>query len=794
MRRKNYVASTLALISIRPLQLTAFNAVRRMFQGRRIMRFFKANPAAFLMRLAALAGIFAAATVMASESQEVQNLRAFAKLYGYVKYFHPSDEASRVDWDTFAIYGAKRVKDARDSDELTSVLEELFLPIAPTIQIYDSNEKPKPFVVPEDTAGLTVVAWQHHGMGLGVSSKIYESIRVNRENRIANPDHDLGTVTQGVDATEHRGREIKLMAFVRADVSGAGNRGQVWLRVDRENKQRGFFNNMAVRPTKNDEWQSYEIIGDVADDATQIVFGCFLRGMGQLWVDDFQLSVRNEEGGWEPVRIENPGFEEEANGSPQMWWAESPGYTYELVSDNPHKGQKSLLIENMGQSHSGALFDELPEVGDVVNKELGAGLSCQIPLALYSDHNGTVPEAEEASLDGVLDELDRMEIDKLTADDGSVRLGDIVIAWNVFQHFYPYFDVVGTDWDAVLTRALKEAIADQNEEDFYFTLRKLVARLRDGHGGVYHEMYREQAGFSFLVDWIEGQVVITFLQDDADLQIGDIVVSVDGVPAEQVLLNAEEYISGSPQWKRVKSLRRFGYDKEGTAATLQIMRSGEMLEVEVVRSNKEPLREPTRSTIEEIEDDIFYVNLDKVEMDAIKKEMDDLANAKGVIFDLRGYPKGNHEVISHLLTDPDTSSAWMRVPMIITPDQENVVGFTNHGWHLQPVQPHIKGKVVFITDGRAISYAESFMGLIEHYELAEIVGQPTAGTNGNVNPFELPGGFRITWTGMLVVKHDGSQHHLVGIQPTVPSHRTIQGVIEGRDEYLETALEVIQGD
>ena len=29
-----------------------------------------------------------------AEAQEVENLRAFAKLYGYVRFFHPSDEAA----------------------------------------------------------------------------------------------------------------------------------------------------------------------------------------------------------------------------------------------------------------------------------------------------------------------------------------------------------------------------------------------------------------------------------------------------------------------------------------------------------------------------------------------------------------------------------------------------------------------------------------------------------------------------------------------------------------------------
>jgi C-terminal processing protease CtpA/Prc len=84
------------------------------------------------------------------------------------------------------------------------------------------------------------------------------------------------------------------------------------------------------------------------------------------------------------------------------------------------------------------------------------------------------------------------------------------------------------------------------------------------------------------------------------------------------------------------------------------------------------------------------------------------------------------------------------------------------------------------------------MGFIEHYRLGDIAGGPTAGTNGNVNPFDLPGGFRVAWTGMKVVKHDGSQHHLISIRPTVPVERTIKGIMEGRDEFLEKALEIIQ--
>ena len=181
-----------------------------------------------------------------------------------------------------------------------------------------------------------------------------------------------------------------------------------------------------------------------------------------------------------------------------------------------------------------------------------------------------------------------------------------------------------------------------------------------------------------------------------------------------------------------------------------------------------------------------------MEIEAFQERVEELAAAQGVVFDLRGYPNGNHLALTYL-TDQNLNSAFWRIPQIIYPDRDGEAHYLESRWNLPPSRPRFQGKIVFLTNGRAISYAESVMGIVEYYGLGEIVGGPTAGANGNVNPFTLPGGYRFSWTGMRVVKHDGSQHHLVGIRPTIPMSRTIQGVREGRDELLERAIEVIRG-
>ncbi|BFH17338.1 hypothetical protein WJ0W_002242 [Paenibacillus melissococcoides] len=68
-------------------------------------------------------------------NQELRNVQAFAKLYGYVRFFHPSDENTQIDWNRFAIYGVGKVRAAKTTDELTTTLQELFYPIAPTMNL-----------------------------------------------------------------------------------------------------------------------------------------------------------------------------------------------------------------------------------------------------------------------------------------------------------------------------------------------------------------------------------------------------------------------------------------------------------------------------------------------------------------------------------------------------------------------------------------------------------------------------------------------------------------------------------
>src|SRR5690606_3494648 len=120
----------------------------------------------------------------------------------------------------------------------------------------------------------------------------------------------------------------------------------------------------------------------------------------------------------------------------------------------------------------------------VLHVELGGGVSALVPRVLYVDSDGsTLPRPGDRATPLV---PEKPKAWAPSGADRATRLAGVALAWPVFQHFYPYFDVVDADWDAALPRALREAAEDPDGPAYVETLRRMVATLRDGHGGVVH--------------------------------------------------------------------------------------------------------------------------------------------------------------------------------------------------------------------------------------------------------------------------------------------------------------------
>lgn len=725
----------------------------------------------------------------------ITNLSAFARLYGVVRWFHPSDVAASSDWDQLAVDGAHLVADAGDCRALRTRLTDLFLRVAPTMQLAAAGEvfRDEQTSHMASTAGVEMVAWEHEGYGeTTMVTGIYASKRRNRPRAVVVRGASIMALSQSFDAAAYRGRPVRLRGKVRAANHG---KARLWLRVDRDEKTM-FFDNMLRRPVTSGTWTDVELVGRVASDASRIALGVLVFEAGTSWYDSLDLAVQDASGTWQRIDLPDGDFEE---ATPLEYWqpgigrsgppASIDGWVVTLDRVGAASGAASLRVEPATRASSDELFQEAPRTGEAVDVELGCGLRARVPISLYSRAGHTIgDEASQpyrrASTASTASAVGR-GFDVLSA------AADVIIVWNVLQHFWPYWNLVPIDWNAELPVALADALANRDIDDHVVTLQRLSAAAPDGHATTHCSGERKLAPPPFALDEVEGSVVVTASEDKA-LERGDVLLSLDGEAALHALRRAEEEISGSPQWRRVGALKQLGYGAAGSNIQLVIRRGESELAITVPRQEHVVSPKPTHAAVERLDDGVYYVDLSRASMAEIEAAMAELAVAPGVVFDLRGYPNGNHRLLSHLLAVADNAK-WDAAPHIIRPySAASPSAWSWDGWNLSVAEPHIVGRVAFLIGPRAYSYSESIIGLVEHYHLGTLIGGITAGVNGETAQISTPMGCDTTFTGRLVTKLDGSRHYLVGFSPTIAVASTIAGVAAGRDEILEHALEFVR--
>ncbi len=382
-------------------------------------------------------------------------------------------------------------------------------------------------------------------------------------------------------------------------------------------------------------------------------------------------------------------------------------------------------------------------------------------------------------------------------NDRASRLAGVIITWNAIRHGHPYFDVTHANWDAALRPALKKAATDSSPLDYRQTLMWLLARAEDGHGNVLLQAAPYRLGFlPFAVDWIENQLIITTVGADAPsaIQRGARIIAIDGTPIESFLTRHEDSVPGATaEFRRYRARLDVVLGPRDSMLIVSLKSPGSSA-IELVRTGFTSRARVTgpavQSPVRELGDSVVYVDLARITDALLQPLLPRLVAARAIVFDARGYPRvTGAELLSHLSRDTLLSDRFER-PLLREPDARSIE-WTDHPWVIPPSSMQLKGRVAFLIGPGAISAAESLLGVVEHYHLGELVGSPTAGTNGNVNQFWIPGRFQVVFTGMRVQKRSGAVHHGVGIRPTLAVAPTVEGTLSGRDEVLEAAIRAL---
>jgi hypothetical protein len=421
----------------------------------------------------------------------------------------------------------------------------------------------------------------------------------------------------------------------------------------------------------------------------------------------------------------------------------------------------------------------------VATVELGAGWWAFVPLKLAPEQ-AVETAAQREALAGLAAAY------RTSAEEGPDRAASIasgMALWGFARHFYPYWQHLGGDWDAQFRSWASAQPERQTRAELADSLRRLAAGLQDGHATVFDQRLRATTAFlPFAMRRIGGEWVVT-ASTTAQLKPGDVITTIEGRDAREYMDGKVALVSGSPQWREWRAGMDFVRGTKDATLRLGIERAGERIPVEVYWSAPAMASSPRPDAIANLGNGVWYVDLSRFDEKAFDAALPKLREAGAVIFDLRGYPRsGAIDAARHWISRAETYK-WMSVPLVTDPTHapDRYRGF---GWDMEP-RDELKGvRKLLLVDARAISFSESLTGYFASQKAGTIVGEPTAGANGNVLMVQLPNGYGVTMTGMRVVRHDGSIMQARGFQPDVRVVPTIEGLRAGRDEVLERAVEL----
>lgn len=379
----------------------------------------------------------------------------------------------------------------------------------------------------------------------------------------------------------------------------------------------------------------------------------------------------------------------------------------------------------------------------------------------------------------------------------NLRLLALFKYWNTIEYFFPYKYQADKNWDAVLKEMLPKFLGAKNQMDYHLAMLELVVSLDDSHGGLRTELLDNYFGNKYIPATFkifeEGAVITRFYNDSLaninDFRVGDVIVAAEGETIKEILEKNAKYLKGSNE--TAKSAYAFDKIFNGSTDSIEIefKRDNQLIKKSVGRYSFKQFgySRPSRDKWKILDNNIGYVNLENVEVKDVSQISKHLKNAKSIIFDVRNYPKFSLSPFLEFLNPTPKAFAQSIVPDLDYPGKfywqdPMTLGKNN--------RRHYKGRVIILVNSNTISYAELYAMGLQTVNNSITIGSQTLGADGNVTNTEFIGGFKTGFSGIGIFYPDATETQRIGVRIDIEVEPTLEGIRQGRDEVLDTAIEV----
>ena len=648
---------------------------------------------------------------------------------------------------------------------------------------------------------------------------------------------------------DFEGKTIKLTGHIKTQNVNTGYAG-LWMRID---PSLGFDNMGNRGITGTTDWKKYEIsLPFKSGDAQKIVFGGLLTGKGKMWIDNFAVYIDDkpfnqaqpkeltpaqkdhtfDKGSkitaaqlntdkaadlallgkvWGFLKYHHPGI-----GKGQLNWDYSlfrllPKY----LATKTNQQRNALLlqwIDTLGiigpcspcnPTAKDAFLK--PDHSWIDKDELGKKLEFRLKYIYKNRHQGTHFHIAIVPRIGNPQFKHERAYAKMPYPDAGFRLLALYRYWNIIQYYYPHTHLIDGSWHDRLISHLKPMINASSELQYELAALKLVAQISDSHANIYEgdnaiQAFKGKHYPPVHVKMVEDQLVVTDyfnpeMATKVGLKPGDVITTISGQKVSDIVKLRQDIYPASNQAARMRKITQEILRAQASHINISYVRAGKTFEKRLKLYLKNKLNhyrgyrpEPDGKSFKMLKDNIGYITLKNIKTTDVTTIKKQFTNTKGIIIDIRNYPGA----FMPFSLGPFFTAKKSPFAKFTNGNLNNPGEFTfTHTIDIPGSADAYQGKLVLLVNEVTQSQAEYTAMAFQAGSNTTVIGSTTGGADGNVSTFYLPGNLKTMISGIGVYYPDSSDTQRVGIVPNIEVRPTIKGIVQGRDELLEKAIDII---
>lgn len=651
----------------------------------------------------------------------------------------------------------------------------------------------------------------------------------------------------------YEGATVKLIGFIQAEGSDSKSSAGLYMHTEGASGTLEKNYTEAKKGSGPKTWKKYSVELSLTDQVKNIVIGGWLKGAkGKVWFDELQVYIEGKD--LEKTKVFKARLDSSyVKGSGiklsnldkrrikdlqllgQVWGFlkyHHPSVTsghynwdYELFKFLPNylktssaKKRDQLLIHWITSLGSVAPCTPCKEAPDsevrmksdlswVRSKEIGQELQEKI-VDVYNNRNqGKQYYVSIAMGIGNAEFINEDPYEQYIFPDDGFRLLASYRYWNIIRYFFPYRYAIEENWDAVLLEFIPRFASAEDKLEYRKAVVELIGRVHDTHANLWGRdsvwsNYKGKFIAPIQTKFIENQLVVTNFYHDSlgrqtSVQIGDIITAIDGIVPSKIANARLKFYPASNYTTQLRDLAKDMLRGNSRSFKIEIKRGNETLVKTIKRYRLDSIN--TRldgsyslpdSCYRLIANDIGYINLGNIKSNLLPNMFKKFKSTKGLIIDIRNYPSefvvfslGNY-LLPASVPFVKFSIANLNQPGSFLWGTIMNAGYNNSDYY--------SGRIVILVNEITQSQGEYTAMALRASKNATVMGSTTAGADGNVSIFYLPGKLRTMISGIGVYYPDGQETQRVGIVPDTVVTPTIAGVKEKRDELLDRAIQYIQ--